>query len=1020
MSLFDECCVLIPTATLEDFPSDLSDYAARSLLAAWTVLWDPRLLAQTEQLPAWYRADSPPDPIGRRLIACPASSRDQLPEHYEMRARESAECSWVSGESREEMLGPEMIGGLGLGEIPDPLACEDRVVSVADFYAAGYASLQIQVMTRRLRYTSNLDEIHLQNRVVAAAKSFLERDETTTAEALHDVFDCLAEERDHYFSSDPHLIELTLTSKSTVGKLLDAFDSTDSELASSEGAEDSAGSKGASSDESPATSEKKSTGENSSVLAIPSNLLVDIDVAEELACSKDDRSDELRRRMVSGNIGWAGGGPPKDTTLDVMTLSQAESVFERSHERTTRAIGAPPPVYGRFSGATPADMTPFLVKLGYCGMVPIDFENGTGHGDEAKVIMQSAGAELESLTAKPIDASSDAAFLTLGTRLGEAIDSGEIATALLAHWPGQTCDSFEDLRRVATWSLSLGKFWKLDDYFLNGEHPYHHGSARATSPDAAKTLEPSGDNPIANPISSLAAEFRQQVTKEETAVLQGMADLVTGESSEESDPAFGFASAVTGSPQTSAPESDAGDGHADDAVLLINPHSVGCRESVTVTGAVSAAAKHVFAASAAPGRTNVTVDVPACGFVLVRGGEATSGSGIPLGKRLREKMFGGPRSIAEQWSLRNEFMEVTISAETGAISGVYSGGIRGNRFSMRLVSCGHDQQVNIKTESETTMRCNKARVVSSTAASGCIETQGEIISEDGSTLADYSIRYSLDRGSRMVKVEGELSPRQALHGNPWQNYLAARVAVVTESAVYRLMLRDKLHRARSRRLIAPLGVVIDEAERHTMIAGCGLAFHRCVGDRFLDTLLTVPGEKSNAFKSYYGFDVPVPVAMARSAIVSPSQVAIESKSDATEIGWVIHTAPKDILVTGLKVSRRNDGRLAAIIRVIQTRSQSCKASIRFLHDVHRAASLAGGSPDQGLDSWINVDLSDSEDSSSEDAKSEASVSTESSPSSRQHDEPIWLQHAGDVVHLSLPSHGIADVLVVFDEGAASS
>ena len=221
--------MLIPTATLEDFPSDLSDYEARSLLAAWTVLWDPRLLAQTEQLPVWYRADSPPDPIGRRLITVPASSIAQLPDHYEMRARESQECSWITGGSRDEMLADEMIGGLEFGELqwrelPVLLASQDRSVGVADFYAAGYAALQIQVMTRRLRYTSNLDEIHLQNRIVAAAKSFLGGDAKDAVEALHDVFDCLAEERDHYFSSDPHLIDLTLTSKSTVESLLQTIE----------------------------------------------------------------------------------------------------------------------------------------------------------------------------------------------------------------------------------------------------------------------------------------------------------------------------------------------------------------------------------------------------------------------------------------------------------------------------------------------------------------------------------------------------------------------------------------------------------------------------------------------------------------------------------------------------------------------------------------------------------------------------------------------------------------------------
>ncbi len=279
MPLFDECCVLIPTATLEDFPSDLSDYEARSLLAAWTVLWDPRLLALTEQLPVWYRADSPPDPIGRRLFTVPASSIAQLPNHYEIRARESSECSWITGGSRDEMLADEMIGGLELGDLkvgqrPAPLESKGRRVDVADFYAAGYASLQIQVMTRRLRYTSNLDEIHLQNRIVAAAKSFLSGDASDAVAALHDVFDCLAEERDHYFSSDPYLIDLTLTSKSTVESLLQTI-----ELESTEQAELK------SADSQPSSAETAS-------LPTPKNILLDCEVAQAIAEASDTEASD--------------------------------------------------------------------------------------------------------------------------------------------------------------------------------------------------------------------------------------------------------------------------------------------------------------------------------------------------------------------------------------------------------------------------------------------------------------------------------------------------------------------------------------------------------------------------------------------------------------------------------------------------------------------------------------------------------------------------------------------------------
>ena len=60
----------------------------RSLLAAWTVLWHPRLLAQTEQIPIWHRADAPPEPIGQRLFTVPNPSINMLPDGYQLRAQQ--------------------------------------------------------------------------------------------------------------------------------------------------------------------------------------------------------------------------------------------------------------------------------------------------------------------------------------------------------------------------------------------------------------------------------------------------------------------------------------------------------------------------------------------------------------------------------------------------------------------------------------------------------------------------------------------------------------------------------------------------------------------------------------------------------------------------------------------------------------------------------------------------------------------------------------------------------------------
>ena len=57
-----------------------------------------------------------------------------------------------------------------------------------------------------------------------------------------------------------------------------------------------------------------------------------------------------------------------------MTYGDAEAALRKAHHTFTSILGEAPPVYGRFSGSTPADLTATLVELGYQGMMPIDFE----------------------------------------------------------------------------------------------------------------------------------------------------------------------------------------------------------------------------------------------------------------------------------------------------------------------------------------------------------------------------------------------------------------------------------------------------------------------------------------------------------------------------------------------------------------------------------------------------------------------------------------------------------------------
>ncbi len=176
MPLFDECCVLIPASTLEDFPSDLSDSDARSLLAAWTILWHPSLLAECGQLPVWCRADSPPETLENRLLAVPTPSQSRLPDGYRDAGGELPKLPLDQWRVADRRCWPSFPWRSFPLSLPSLSVCGSRSIGIEDFFATGYAVLQIQVMTRRLRYTSNLDEVHLQNCVVAAAQAFVAGD----------------------------------------------------------------------------------------------------------------------------------------------------------------------------------------------------------------------------------------------------------------------------------------------------------------------------------------------------------------------------------------------------------------------------------------------------------------------------------------------------------------------------------------------------------------------------------------------------------------------------------------------------------------------------------------------------------------------------------------------------------------------------------------------------------------------------------------------------------------------------
>jgi len=914
-----QCITLIPCNTLEDFPTHLEDGDARSLLAAWTAPWHPKLIAAAGRLPRWNRADSIPEPLPNRWVFLSTGSLKKLPSEFFSTCQAAQNCRIVRGASRNEFLAQCEIEAPGIG-LDQEFSVQDdsRIVTPADFYALGYAWLQVQVMTRRLRYTSNIDEIFFAGRVIEAAQKMIAGDGPATVAALHEAFDTLATERDHYFSTDPNLIDLTLLAPSTLGNSLAM--SLDQAVRAHEP---------------------------------PVNFLADSDVAEAIGQSHEPAAKILRNLIDSEVVGIVGGGIAKQHWIHHQTAASTRTAIAEAKAATDRLLGHRCEVFARAAGPTPSDLSTALVNNQYIGAIPIDFATGEGWSSESKLIWSSSAGAMDVLVSKPIDGSRSESFLAISVSLGKAIDSGEIATALIAHWPGAESDAYRDLRLAASWGLALGRFWKIDEFFRDGQRPYHHYRGHADD-GANQWLSESVLARVQAPLRNASTRFQNLIATEAAQAITSLANLVSPTANPQtqslttendqakilgiasldqhprrlalSDPMTEIAAADFCSRLKAVPTKSSG---PNQGCMVVNPHSTATRIALRMDSP-PAVNEFVFGLSTGvDGRFDVTVDVPAHGFVTLQ----------PTTALPRKRWFSARRRIATESLLVNDFMQVEISPTSGGVKGVYSGSGRGNRYSLRLV---HVDDPASADDRETNMLARSTRIVRSDEALGVIEADGVLVNRASQPLADFTIRYSLSRGSRWLWVEADIKPASStiLGADPWKSYYAFRSAIASEAATILTPLRDKLHRADAKRYDSPAGLLIDETSRQTLLFSDCRPSHRKRGDRYIDSLLLVRDEPLQPLRFAIGFDVPSPMDALRSLIAPPAVVSFEpSTSDASShlpaSGWLVHCPTQDVMLSDLKTESTSP--LMISFLAIATRSESRMAKVRFCRNVSGAS-----------------------------------------------------------------------------------
>jgi alpha-mannosidase len=918
---FEELAILLPCHSLEDFPLYHQGADAQGLLAAWTGLWHPRLLADVGAMPKWYRADDPPETLSNRLIVIPSVSRTMVQAGWPARATNEGATVLREPPTRGELIeqalaarlektqedtSQENTGDRDTTQQDEPLQQLDQqqldplVDELAgDFLALGYCYLTVELLTRQMRYMSNLDEVHFERESVAAANATIQGDRETAKQHLTNAFDALTEARERFYPVDAYLIDFTLLAESTLGAGLER------ELQTSRAV----------------------------------NLMASGRVVEALA-KNDALIETIRQRDAAGTLGLVGG-EYDEAMLPLLTPEDVVQQLRHGLACYETHLGRRPRVWGRRRCGLSPGLPQILYRFGFAGGLHFTLDDGRfPRMDQSKSRWEGFdGSALDCFGRIPLDASEPGTFLGLPEKLGETMDLDHVAAIAFVHWPDRACDYYEDLRRASCYSPVVGRFITIEEFFELSEMPGQMSRFEADEYRTAylKQAVQAGDE---DPISRHVDLARARATGDAIRSVDLLSSLMRGTAAMR--PSDGEAQQAQQEPETQPAQSPDEPGQqqpSDEATLRQLSDEAALRQSLErFAAALPRAAENPRAGALVVNPLSFTrhvaietprrtiVEVPAMGYAWID-------AEVPKTKPSRRRA----PPLAEPNLLRNEHCEVRIDPTTGAIRGIYDYRTRGNRWSLQLAhrwSGTKPQPGEVWRDPSqravySVMVAHSIEVTSTGPELGEIQIAGRLVDHQGATLARYQQNLQLWRGSPVLRIDIEILPEITLRGGPWEDYFAVRSAWPDSSADLRRSVQWTSQPTTARRIEAPDFIVVDNAAWRTAILCQGLPYHQRSGDRMLDTILITRGEQRRRFQLGLGIDLEHPLQHALDG-VAPATVVCETNAPPASgsTGWLFHVGSRNALITHAEPIVEGDIVQGVRLRLLETQRRAGRVRLR--------------------------------------------------------------------------------------------
>jgi alpha-mannosidase len=929
----------------------LGDEEAAAFLNGYTALWHPAALIGASVPP---RLGSPYDyeqPAAGHVYAVPENPPLVLPDDWDDRVCAAGALAFRATVDRDATLDNlrQALRNWGENAQPSLPLLDLQAERMAAFFGIGFGHLHVEALFEAMTHENPLASSEFWQEVTAAVAALTETDPDAPRRHLQAAADHLLSAREVLYPASLHLIDLCLLDGD---RLADPW---------------------------PRSFER----------GLALNFIACSVLLERLAKEQPERLALLRQR-VNGDSAEVCGGTYREREDPLLPLESQMWNLLKGRQIYQDLLGRDVRVFARKRFGFHPQLPLLLQSAGIGRALLLAFDDGVLPTHRSPVISWPSpdGKSMEAFARAPHAADSSQTYFHLTYHLHQTIMQDQSATLALLHRSGESgewrvesgekeepsslptphsplptrCPWYGDWIELSRLAPVLGRWTTLSDY-LNEVVPGDYTSAAEAdefhgdylaercpsdsyaneTQEAVTQLGLGGEQPISMFARQLRAR-RQLDTVWALAALQqslggsmgqtGESDLRSLEDRLESEtipPEKELAEAQARLAESLAQRLTARGQANNPGFLVLNPCSFKRRVALELEGlrSLPPLAGPLKACQLDGETARVVVEVPALGFAWI---PRQGAPGNAPTRRMR---------LADERTVRNEFFEAEIDAQTGGLRAIRDQRTRVSRIGQQLVF-----------NPGSTMRVENIAATSHGPALGEVVSEGVLLDGQNQPLARFRQRFRAWLGRPVLDLRIEITPNDPPHGYPWHAYYAARFAWRDERATLLRGVNGLSSTTSHTRPETPDYLEIRLGRQNTVLFPGGLPFHQRHGGRMIDVLLLCPGEEARTFDLAIGLDRDYPMQTAL-GLATPAVVA-ETAQGPPHVGaegWLFHLDAPNLLLTSLRPIlpspptplpnvERGDA-VGIVARLLEIGGYGGQAELRCVRDPKQAMLLDG-------------------------------------------------------------------------------